>query len=104
MRLHAVKCLKCEAEYSTFIDGDAEEWSDVCLVCRQGTVKRVWRKAPVSRIGGVGSDRQIKSMQKSFKERFYKKEIDDVRQKHGGSVDDAIRAAKIEKVKSGQMD
>jgi len=78
---------------------DPEVWSQECPECKYGWLHRVWRKAPAGRIGGEGSDRQIKSMQKSFRERFFKKGIDDVRHKHGSAIDESIRGAEIDRIK-----
>ena len=54
-----------------------------------------------TRIGGNGSDREIASMQKSFRERFMKVEADDVREKHGASFDESLRAGDIKRRMSG---
>lgn len=61
------------------------------------TAKRVFRNAP--RITKPGSDQDIANMQKSFKERFYKKDIEDVRHKHGAAIDDSIRGAAVGKIR-----
>ena len=50
-----------------------------------------------TRVGGEGSDRQISSMKKSFREHFVKNELDDVRHKHGRAIDESLAAGEIKR-------
>lgn len=71
-----------------------------CPECKEQTYKEVWTKAPMGRIGGSGSERDIKAMQQSFQQRFAKSgEMDDIRHKHGTAFDDSIRGAAVERIK-----
>jgi hypothetical protein len=64
--------------------------------------KRIIDGAPMSRVGGAGSDRQIKAMKKSFKKRFVNKEIDDVRHRQGNIFDESLVSAAAERIKKNE--
>jgi predicted nucleic acid-binding Zn ribbon protein len=98
MPTHDIKCLKCGTYDEVYIDHPSDEWRGECYFCK-GEVKRVFVKPPMTTMGSSGSDREIASMQKSLKERFYKKELDDVRHKHGSAIDESIRGAQIDRIK-----
>ena len=83
-------CEKCGHEFEEQVPmsecGDKQD----CPVCERNSGVRAYRTAPLTRTGGEGSDRDISAMQKSFRERFVKKELDDVRHKHGKAIDDSL--------------
>ena len=58
----------------------------------------------MGRMGGENSDRQISLMKKSFRNHFVKHELDDVRQKHGCSIDESLRAGEIRRKMNGDQD
>lgn len=65
-----------------------------------GTFREVWLKAPgVGTLGAEGSDRQVVALRRSYRQRFVKKELDDVRHRHGRAVDDALRGAAVRRIK-----
>jgi hypothetical protein len=51
-------------------------------------------------MGDPKSDKNLAKMQKNLRERFIKKEIDDVRHKHGRLYDDAVRSSAAQRIKS----
>jgi hypothetical protein len=76
-----------------------------CPACNDntGSYKETWTKAPMARIGGSGSERDIAAMQKDCRERFVKSgEMDDIRHRHGSAFDDSIRGAAIERIKDAK--
>lgn len=93
------QCLKCR-EWWPESKIEKLQWSLVCPDSDCGGVVKC--KAFYSRIGGEGSDRQIKALKSSFRERFVKKEMDDVRHKHGDAFTDAVRGAAVERIKKGE--
>ena len=100
MALHDFVCSECEYVGERNIkEGDNPE--PPCPNCGSGNLKRVWLKAPAMRMGGDGSNRSIASMKKSFNERFIKKEIDDVRHRHGDVFNDSLRGGAVERIKKG---
>ena len=83
MPIHDFLCESCGHEFdqivlSVDINDDVRI---TCLSCDKQTAKRIFRKAPVTRMGAEGSDRQVKAMQKASRDRFYKKELDEMRGK-----------------------
>jgi len=67
------------------------------------TGKRIVDGCPMMRMGGEGSDRQIASMQASFRQRYVKKELDDVKHKHGeNTINDALRGGELQRRTSGK--
>jgi putative FmdB family regulatory protein len=77
-----------------------EERSYDCPSCGD-VMERVWLKAPMTRIGGEGSDRQIESMKRSFNEHFVGHEMDDIRHKHGRLFDESLASAAARRIKDG---
>lgn len=66
------------------------------------TMRHEWLSAPNSNaLGKEGSDKSIAAMKRSFKQRFVKKEIDDVRHKHGESFDQSLSGAAAQRIKDG---
>jgi len=94
--LHDIKCAECGYAEERSIDVNTVL---VCPNCDNGVLRVVFTKAPMGRVGGEGSDRSIASMRRSFNERFVKKDIDDVRNKHGKLFDDSIRGAAVDRIK-----
>lgn len=74
-----------------------------CPDC-EGLAPRIFVMPPMIRIGGDGSDRQIKAMKHSFRKRFVQKEMDDVRHKHGNNFDESLASAAVERIKNKQED
>lgn len=73
-----------------------------CTKCG-GEMRHVWLSSPnANDIGKEGSDKSISAMQQSFRERFVKKEIDDVRHKHGSNFDDSLVAKAVQRIKDGE--
>lgn len=102
MPSYTYECPECSCEQEKFMSiSEFEKFSLVCPNCSDVMMINVITAAPYFRIGGDGSDRQLSSMKQSFKQRFLKKEIDDVRHKHGVAVDDALRGGAVERIKNG---
>jgi len=73
-----------------------------CPNCDYETMNRVWRKAPSGRVADAAGD--ISRMQQSFKERFVKKELDDVRDKFGKLYDESTRSAAAQRISEDVKD
>lgn len=76
--------------------------------CKTSTVGSIMRyviaKAPNSNsLGAEGSDRQIAAMKNDYQRRFVKKEIDDVRHKHGAAFDQSLAGAAVQRIKDGKV-
>ena len=101
MPLYDFVCEECGSKFTDYASSDdmSDEYRHECTVCKQTSGVRWFLNAPFVQYGGEGSVQQIQRMQKSFKNRFYKKGIDDVRQKHGKAIDDSLRGAELEKIK-----
>lgn len=104
--LYSIHCSLCEYETEEIVklaDLDAfdEKLNAECPLCaRPNVCRRVITKAPLTRMGGEGSTRQIHDMRRSFQERFWKGGgADEVRHKHGEAFDDALRGAAVTKIK-----
>lgn len=106
MPIYDILCEACghtDEELVSLDDLEAYDYSlkAECPLCREPDVcRRVLLRAPMTRMGGDGSDRQIAAMQKASRERFFKSgEADQVRHKHGSELDDSIRGAAVERIK-----
>lgn len=104
-------CPKCQYEEERSVDLRGCETDEQreqlmnaelkCPNCEEADMERVWRHAPS--VGSrPGSDEYVSKMKKSFRERFIKKEVDDVRHKHGKLYDDAVRSAAATRIKKGE--
>lgn len=92
-------CFDCELVQEEFADiKDAPR----CNSCGKPT-EHVWLSPPgMNTLGAERSDSSIKAMQQSFKERFVKKEIDDVRHKHGVTFDQSLASAAVQRIKEAK--
>ena len=99
MLLFDYQCSLCGVIFERLVcDKDKEKQQCDC----GGDASRIWIKAPASSlIGPEGSDMHIKAMQKSFRERFVKKDRDDLLHKHGSDFSDSLRCGAIDKIKKG---
>jgi hypothetical protein len=103
-------CPECEYQEERTIDmreidGEEEERQAMiiqCPNCEHPEMQRVWLKAPSGRIGGAKSERSIESMQHSFKERFVKGEINDVRHRFGKLFDQNLVSSAVKRIKDGE--
>jgi len=86
-------CEYCEEIYTKI--EEATTHVVLCPNCGDADLHLTFRKAPMGRIGGEKSTRSIESMKDSFNQRFIKKDLDDVRHKHGVLYDDSIRSAAV---------
>lgn len=91
----------CECGY---VKDDFAEIDDVLSCPQCGKMMRhAWLSAPNSnQLGPEGSDRSVKAMRHSFKQRFIKKEIDDVRHKHGEAFDDSLLSTAAQRIRDGK--
>ena len=105
-----LRCPNCDYECEELFDlrgkyTEAEQEAAMvilCPNCEDCDMVRAWRTAPS--IGGAGEntpETHAKRVQ-SFKERFVKKEIDDVRHKFGTNFDASLRGGAIGKIKKGE--
>lgn len=101
-----LKCPKCEYEEERTIDlrevededGYRKQMIVQCPNCDHPQMEEIWKKAP-SVGSNPRSDSSIAKMQKSFKERFVKKELNDVRHKYGRLYDDSVKSAAVQRIK-----
>jgi hypothetical protein len=103
-------CPKCHYEEERIVDlrgleTDAERDSVLdqelrCPNCDYPKMERVWKAAPGSKIGNDYDLHNIERMQKSFRQRYMKKEIDDVKHKFGESVvNEALVSGEANRIK-----
>ena len=99
------QCELCGEITSEVVDlrGLSEEEREIRLtrsVCEcGGDTFKIWLQAPSIKHGKDSDLSNIDKMKQSFKERFVKKELDDVRHKHGRLFDDSLRSAAAQKIK-----
>jgi DNA-directed RNA polymerase subunit RPC12/RpoP len=99
-------CPKCSYEEERSVDmrnSEEEIQRDMlikCPNCDHEHLEQVIRHAPSVGMGDPKSDKNLAKMQKNLRERFIKKEIDDVRHKHGRLYDDAVRSSAAQRIKS----
>jgi RNA polymerase subunit RPABC4/transcription elongation factor Spt4 len=76
----------------------------MCPNCEEADMVRCWRGAPS--IGGAPENSPITHAKRvaSFKQRFLKKEIDDVRHKHGHLFDASLRGAAVDRIKKDEVE
>jgi transcriptional regulator NrdR family protein len=100
-----LQCPECGYEEEKLIDCREQEDDQTptlelkCPNCDCEKMDQVWKHAPSMKIGNDRDPRNIARMQKSLQERFVKKEIDEVRHKHGKLFDDSLRSAAAQKIK-----
>lgn len=100
MPTYEFRCTECEYTGEEFIRlSEYDETVLKCPNCDSENYQRYFSTPPMMRIGGENSDRQIDAMRRSFNERFVKKELDDVRHKHGLAIDDSLRGGAVGKIK-----
>lgn len=100
-----LECPKCQYPEERVLDcrefdsvEDAWLASDVlCPNCEEADLEKVWRNAPLGKVHDEAGE--VSRMKQSFKERFIKKDVDDVRHKHGKLYDDSIRSAAAQRIK-----
>lgn len=105
-------CSNCQYEEERTIDVRGMEDEQIeqavnqeimCPNCEEANMERVWRHAPsVTRYANENSPATFEARKKSFKQRFLKKEADDIRDKHGVNFDDSLRSAAAQRIKSGE--
>jgi hypothetical protein len=101
-------CEECGYEEDRSVDmrqTDEEVERDMlvkCPNCDHEYMSKVWRTAPSVGGGDPKSDANLARMQKSLKERFIKKDLDQVRHTHGKLYDDSIRSMSVERIKKGE--
>lgn len=71
-----------------------------CPNCEEANMERAYLTAPsLGKFTDENSPRTFEARKKSFKQRFMKKEADDLRQKHGVNFDDALRSGAAQQIK-----
>jgi hypothetical protein len=71
-----------------------------CPNCEETEMERVWVKAPTTKFGKDTDNHNIERMQKSFRQRFMKKELDDVKHKFGERVvNEALVSGEAKRIK-----
>lgn len=95
--LRDFKCNKC-----SYIQDDFAEIDDTIICNNCGSkMKHIYLSAPNSNnLGKEGSDKSIKALQHSFRKRFIKKELDDVRNKHGEIFDQSLVSSAVKRIKN----
>jgi len=103
MPLFDYMCMDCYYHEERLVKYASRDSKFKCPSC-EGVLQRVWLKPPAyNSLGKEGSDKSIKAMQQSFKERFVKKEIDDVRHKFGKTFDDSLVSSAAKRIREGRM-
>lgn len=100
MPCYDVKCETCENfDVEIMNISEIDGWKGECKSCR-GVTRRleVPLKAPAGKVEG-GYVVETARLQQSLKERFMKKEVDDVRHKFGALYDDSVRSAAAQRIK-----
>lgn len=105
-----LRCPNCEYEKEELFDLrglETEEEQEASMIlkcpnCEEADMVRAWITPPS--VGGFGEDSPITHQKRvqSFKQRFVKKEIDDVRHKHGKLFDESLRGAALDRIKKGK--
>ena len=100
MPLYDLKCSKCSSVFrrAELPSDGIEEWRGECPNCLAPEVRRIWLKAPSMRMGGY--TREVQNLQQACRDHFHKKELDEVRHKHGSAIDDSLKGAAVEKIKT----
>ena len=93
---HNVCCFNCGYKEIRNIKDANDAWRGACEECGKAQSVRRIMSAPHI---GMTEDIQVAAMQRSFRDEYYKKGIDDVRHKHGVAADDAARGTAAKKVK-----
>jgi putative FmdB family regulatory protein len=98
MPSYTYKCDDCEHIFKENVKMEFYKAPQECPECKiskgffDSIIKFFTRKkvghriidgCPMTRMGGEGSDRQIESMQSSFRQRYMKKDLDDTKHKFG---------------------
>lgn len=73
-----------------------------CPSCESEMSIRIPEKAPAGFMKR-DYDSEVAGMQKSFRKRFMKKEIDDVRHKFGGLIDESLVAGEAKRIREGTV-
>lgn len=86
-------------DYNT--EDEAWQAADIrCPNCEEAELQRVWITAPFTKVNDY--DRDIAAMKQSSKERFVKKEMQDIQHKHGKVFGDAVRSAAAQRIAKGE--
>lgn len=96
-------CNECQIYFSKHVPMSDYKKSQPCPECLSHC-GRAYLAAPFTRVGGEGSDRSIKAMKKSFKQRFVTKELTDCRHKFGNTMDESFVSAAAQRIKDGVDD
>ena len=97
--LRDFQCIECYYSQDDFAEID-----DImrCPKC-SGHMKHVWLSSPnANDLGPEGSDKSIAAMKQSFRERFVKKEMDDVRHQHGEAFDQSLVSTALKRIENGE--
>lgn len=96
-------CEDCDIYFCDIVPMSKCTEPSPCPDCEKDS-RRAYVRAPLTRTGGEGSDRQISSMKRSFRQRFVKKEIDDIRHKHGNLFDESLVSKAVDRIKKNEVD
>lgn len=91
--LHDLRGLS-EEERETLIQAGIK-----CSECGHENMERAWLNAPKGKIGKDSDPKNLDRMKDSFRERYVKKEQNDVRHKFGRLYDDSLRSAEVSRIK-----
>lgn len=102
--LYDYACRKCDHRDQRVIKiAELDAYNESCPHC--GAANGEWhREILTAPSGGVKRDHaaETKALQQSLKERFVKRDLDDMRHKHGSVFDDSLRGAAVDRIKDGK--
>lgn len=100
MPIYDCKCDTCEDLSLQLISIEGRDSYQEECKCG-GTIKRIFTlKPPSVHCDANDYNAQIAKMKKASNERFIKKDLDDIRNKHGRSFDDSLVSAAAQRIKA----
>jgi len=98
---HKFECPKCEYSEDRLVErGEVEIVR--CPNCGDADLEKAIGMPSIG--GGKDSNpHQHQRMVQSFRERFVKKELTDLRHKHGKAIDDSLAGAALARIKKGKI-
>jgi len=102
-RFHDLICPNCGYQEERFVDETQGEYDLACPSCENVRMQRVLLGAPaIGKLGREGSDESVAAMKQSFRERYVKKEQEDVQHRFGKLYGDSIQSAAAQKIVKGE--
>lgn len=101
MPIYDYHCRKCDLRDQRIIKiAELDAYSESCPHCGADDWHREILTAPVGKVKRDHAG-ETAALQQSLKERFIKRDLDDMRHKHGSVFDDSLRGAAVDRIKEG---